>query len=151
MPRNAAHDAALFLQGVSLATEAARLGLLLLSGSAPVDTALVAEVAVDDLIAFALAGDDPLLGAALGRRLPLVLVHQPAPVGVASVGIDDEGAARAAAAHLVELGRRHVGVISLGLGQGIEAARGRGAGQPTAVVLPTEVIVRGSTARVLRP
>ena len=55
MPRNVAHAAALFLHGVALATEAARLGLLLLSGSAPEDTALVAEAAVDGLIAFALA------------------------------------------------------------------------------------------------
>jgi len=116
--------AVLFLQGVSLATEAARLGLLLLSGSAPEDTALVAEAAVDGLIVFALADDDPLLGAALGRRLPLVLVDQPAPAGVASVGIDDEGGARAAAAHLVELGRRRVGVISLGLGQGTDGIGG---------------------------
>ena len=106
-----------FLQGVSLATEAARLGLLLLSGSAPEDTALVAEAAVDGLITFALADDDPLLDAALGRRLPLVLVDQPALAGVASVGIDDEGGARVAAAHLLEQGRR-VGVMSLGLGPG---------------------------------
>ncbi len=110
--------AVLFLQGVSLATEAARLGLLLLSGSAPEDTALVAEAAVDGLITFALADDDPLLDAALGRRLPLVLVDQPALAGVASVGIDDAGGARAAAAHLMEQGRRRVGVMSLGLGPG---------------------------------
>ncbi len=129
--------AVFFLQGVSLATEAARLGLLLLSGSAPEDTALVAEAAVDGLIVFALADDDPLLRAALGRRLPLVLVDQPAPAGVASVGIDDEGGARAAAAHLVGLGRQRAGVISLSLGPGTDRRDGPAdAGRQAAATQP---------------
>lgn len=107
--------AVLFLQGVSSATEEARLGLLLLSGAAPEDPAIVAGAAVDGLIALALADGDPLLEAALGRRLPLVLVDQAPRPGAAQVGIDDEGSAAAAAAHLLAIGHRRIGVICLGL------------------------------------
>lgn len=132
--------AVLFLQGVSLATEAARLGLLLISGDAGADHALVAEAAVDGIIAFALADDDPLLEDAMGRRLPLVLVDQAARPGMSVVGIDDEGGARAAAAHLLALGHRRLGIISLGMGGGAgrsgpaDAARQAAARHP--VVLP---------------
>ncbi|HZS90458.1 MAG TPA: LacI family DNA-binding transcriptional regulator [Chloroflexota bacterium] len=105
--------AVLFLQGVSLATEAARLGLLLLSG-ATVDPRNVMGAAIDGLIVQALAEDDPLLRAALGRHLPLVLVDQPAPAGLPAVGIDDACAARAAAQHLLTLGHRRLGIIALG-------------------------------------
>ncbi len=129
--------AVIFLQGVSLATEAAHLGLLLLSASDPDDPSLVNEAAVDGLIAFAMAEHVPLLDAAARRRLPLVLVDQPARPGAAAVGIDDEAGARAAAAHVAALGHRHVGIISLRLEQG--ARRGDGPvdkeGKP--VVLPT--------------
>jgi DNA-binding LacI/PurR family transcriptional regulator len=106
--------AVLFLQGFSLATEPARLRLLLLSGL-PGERALVAEAAVDALVSFALADDDPLLAEALARRLPLVLVDQTPHPGVDRVGIDDEGAAQAAATHLLALGHRCLGILSLSL------------------------------------
>lgn len=120
--------AVLVLQGISQATEAAHLGLLLLSGSALDAPPRVARAVVDGLITFALAEDDPLLSAALERRLPLVLVDQPAPAGItrvaiASVGIDDADAARAAAAHVADLGHRRVGIIALGLRGGGDAGQ----------------------------
>lgn len=105
--------AVLLLQGVSLATEAGRLGLLLLSGAAH-DPSIVTEAAVDGLIVLAMTDDDPLLEAALGRRLPLVLIDQGSRPGVPSVGIDDEGGARVAAAHVLSLGHRRIGIIALG-------------------------------------
>jgi DNA-binding LacI/PurR family transcriptional regulator len=107
--------AVLFLQGVSLATEAGHFGLLLLSGASGEDHRIVSEAAVDGIIAFALPEDDPLLAAALGRRLPLVLVDQTPRPSISRVGIDDEAGARAAAAHLLALGHWRVGVISLRL------------------------------------
>ena len=109
--------AVLLLQGVSLATEADQLGLLLLSGAASDDPTIVTEAAVDGLIVLAMSDDDPLLEAALGRRLPLVLVDQGSRPGVPSVGIDDEGGAYAAAAHLLALGHHHIGIAALGRGR----------------------------------
>jgi DNA-binding LacI/PurR family transcriptional regulator len=106
------------MQGVSLATEAARLGLLLLSGAALEDSTMVSEAAVDGIIVMALADDDPLLDAALRRRLPLVLVDQTPRPGTPRVGTADGAGAQLAAAHLLALGHRRVGIIGLGLGGG---------------------------------
>jgi DNA-binding LacI/PurR family transcriptional regulator len=106
--------AVLFTQGVSLASEPAHLGLLLLSGTDPEDPATVTEAAVDGMLAVSVAARDPLLAVALGRRLPLVLVDGAPHPGVPRVGIDDEGGARAAADHVLGLGHRRIGVIALG-------------------------------------
>jgi DNA-binding LacI/PurR family transcriptional regulator len=79
---------------------------------------MVSEAAVDGIIVMALADDDPLLDAALRRRLPLVLVDQTPRPDTPRVGIADEAGAQLAAAHLLGLGHRRVGIISLGLGGG---------------------------------
>ena len=65
---------------------------------------VLTEVAVDGIIAFAIAEDNPLMGVSLGRRLPLVLVDQAPRPGIPRLGIDDEASAQAAAAHLLALG-----------------------------------------------
>lgn len=109
--------AVLFLEGVSEATEEAGLGLLLIPGSPrdKRDTAAVREAAVDGMIVFCMAEEDPLLAAALERRLPVVLVEQPPIEGLPAVVIDDEGASREAAEHLIELGHERLAVASIEL------------------------------------
>lgn len=104
----------LFTQGISLASEAARLGLLLLSGSSPQDPAMVGDAAVDGIIAIAMPENDPLVATTLRRQLPLVLVDSAPYPGAWRVGIDDAAAALSAAEHLLELGHRRIGVIALG-------------------------------------
>jgi len=107
----------LFLQGVSMATEEAGLGLLLLSGAPGEerDPEAVSGAVVDGFVIYSMADDDPLVDAALERRLPAVIVDQPRVEGLPFVGIDDEGAARAAAEHLVSLGHERFGVVSFAL------------------------------------
>jgi DNA-binding LacI/PurR family transcriptional regulator len=109
--------AVMFLEGVSEAMEEAGLGLLLLPGRSlgDRDPEAIRGAAVDGVVLYSMAGDDPLVGAVLERRLPAVIVDQLAVEGVPSVGIDDEGAARAAAEHLIELGHRRLGVVSFRL------------------------------------
>ena len=116
--------AVMFLEGVSEAVEEAGLGLLLLPGGSlgSRDTEAVRGAAVDGVIVHSMAADDPLVRAAIERRLPAVIVDQPPVEGVPSVGIDDEGAARTATEHLLELGHRRLGVISFRLG--LETRRG---------------------------
>jgi DNA-binding LacI/PurR family transcriptional regulator len=70
---------------------------------------------VDGFVVYSMADEEPLLGAALGRGLPTVLVDQPRHEGVPFVGIDDEAAARAAAEHLLSLDHERFGVVSFGL------------------------------------
>lgn len=111
--------AVMFLEGVSFAAEEAGMGMLLLPGG-PVggrEAGSVSGAAVDGFIAYCIAGDDPLLGLIVGRGLPIVFVDNPVPGGKPSVGVDDEGGARSAARHLLDLGHRNFGVISFELGR----------------------------------
>lgn len=107
----------LFLQGLSVATEEAGLGLLLLSGAPGEerDPAVISGAVVDGFVVYSMAEGDPLVSAALDRRLPVVVADQPRREGVPYVGIDDEGAARAVAEHLVGLGHRRLGVVAFAL------------------------------------
>jgi DNA-binding LacI/PurR family transcriptional regulator len=111
------------LAGVTSVAEPAGCGLLLVPGSAPDPAARVTAAVVDGLLVNSVADDDPVLYAAVARRLPLVVVDQPYPEHLASmaadrpswVGIDDYAAARQAAEHLLDLGHRHLAVLSFGL------------------------------------
>lgn len=109
--------AVMFMQGVSVATEEAGLGMLLVPGSPrrAREPEAIGDAVVDGFIVYCLAEDDPLNSAALGRGLPTVLVDQPQREDLPSIGIDDEGAARAVAEHLIGLGHTKFGVISFGL------------------------------------
>jgi DNA-binding LacI/PurR family transcriptional regulator len=106
-----------FFEGVSVATEEAGLGMLLLPGSArgARDPEAVGNAVVDGFVIYCMADDDPLVDAALGRRVPVVLVDHPGVGDVPYVGIDDEGAAAAAAEHLISLGHTRLGVVSFEL------------------------------------
>jgi DNA-binding LacI/PurR family transcriptional regulator len=114
------------LAGISSVAEGAGAGLLLVPGSATPErnSAAVGGALIDGLIISSLADDDPLLAAALTRRLPTVVIDQPDPgtlearAGGATpawIGIDDRAAARVAAEHLLALGHRQLGVIAFGL------------------------------------
>jgi DNA-binding LacI/PurR family transcriptional regulator len=106
-----------FLGGVGDAAEAARLGLLLVSGNAfeERNPSAISDALVDGLVVYSVADGDPLVAAALRRKVSTVVVDQPRLPGVPFVGIDDRGAAREAAKHVLELGHRRLGVISLPL------------------------------------
>ncbi|HEX6676333.1 MAG TPA: LacI family DNA-binding transcriptional regulator [Actinomycetes bacterium] len=109
---------ALFLQGVADACGRAGVGLVLLGGGKGGD--LVRAALVDGFICqYDVAGDERFQAVA-ERGLPVVVVDgppDPAPGGASSgavrrVGVDDRGAARAAARHLLELGHRAIGVVA---------------------------------------
>lgn len=107
--------AVMFLEGVSMATEEAGLGMLLVPGSPRQDRdpEAVMGAMVDGFVVYSMPEKDPLVGAALERRLPMVVVDQKDRRGAPSVGIEDEEAARSAAEHLLQLGHEHFGVVSL--------------------------------------
>ncbi len=108
-----------FLSGLSSVTEEADLGLLLVPaggrGSGERDPRAAAQAAVDGFVIYSMSEEEPLLAAALDRRLPLVVVDQPFKEGVPFVGIDDEAAARTAAEHLLRLGHERFAVVSFAL------------------------------------
>jgi DNA-binding LacI/PurR family transcriptional regulator len=101
---------ALFLQGVADACGRAGVGLVLLGGGRGAD--LVRAALVDGFICQYDVADDERLQAVVERGLPLVVVDGPPHPAAAHVGVDDRGAARAAACHLLELGHRRLGVVA---------------------------------------
>lgn len=113
------------LTGISSVAEPAGAGLLLIPGSADPRrrVAAVTGALVDALIVSSLSDDDPLLAAAITRRLPVVVIDQPSPArlaelgapGTSWVGIDDRAAAEAVCAHLLDLGHRRLAVVSFGM------------------------------------
>lgn len=109
--------AVLLLTGIAEATEAAGLGLLLVPGSPRASRDLDAprRAPVDGFVVYSMAPDDPLLAAALERRLPVVTVDMPGLRDAPGVAIDDVAAARTVAQHVLGLGHRRVGVLSLEL------------------------------------
>ncbi|WP_243727449.1 LacI family DNA-binding transcriptional regulator [Actinocrispum wychmicini] len=73
----------------------------------------VAAVHADVVVAYSLQNNAPAITAVQHRGLPLVVVDQPTVETVATVRVDDREGARTAAQHVVDLGHRHIGVISL--------------------------------------
>ena len=137
------------LAGISAVAEQAGSGLLLVPGSAPAErnSAAVASAVIDGLVVFSLADDDPLLDAILGRHLPLVVIDQPGPPSLRGpfadgstpwIGVDDRAAAAGAAAHLLALGHRRLGVVSFGLAR----HRVRGMADETAQQAATYAVTR---------
>jgi DNA-binding LacI/PurR family transcriptional regulator len=77
---------------------------------------LLANAIVDGLVVWTLPERHPLLRLARERNIPLVIHGSPRVDGVPFVGIDNRAAAQAAAEHLLELGHRRIGVVSLPFG-----------------------------------
>jgi DNA-binding LacI/PurR family transcriptional regulator len=112
------------LQGVSDAADPHHLGLVIVPAYPEQGTTegpAVRHAAVDGLILYSLAGDDPLIEAARRRHLPIVVIDSPAgsecssAAGLQFVGIDEPAAAETAVRHLLDLGHRRLGILSLRL------------------------------------
>ena len=138
--------AILLLQGIARAAEEEGLGLLLLPGRSGGVRPTSSQAVVDGFIIYSLVQDDPQIAAALVRRLPTVLVDVAHGVGAPVVGIDDRGAAHDAAAHLLALGHRRLGVIAFGLGPQHAAGRADVQRQATATFHVVAERLHGYTA-----
>jgi len=105
------------LSGISEVVEEAGMSLLLVPGTAAGerDPEGIAGAAIDGVVAYSIASDDPVLDYTRRRGVPLVIIDQPPIDGVPHVGIDDEAMAFAAATHLRELGHERIAVISFPL------------------------------------
>ncbi len=103
-----------FFAGVARGMGEEQFGLLLIPDSRHREAAAatVRQAVVDGFIVYSAARDDPRVEAALARSLPVVTVDQPRGLATPFVGIDDRGAARSAAEHLVALGHERVGILA---------------------------------------
>jgi DNA-binding LacI/PurR family transcriptional regulator len=107
--------AVLFFAGIAAVCEQRQVGLVLVpAGADPAREADLTRVAlVDGFVAYCDIADDERLAVIEGRGLPMVIVDGPVRPGSAHVGVDDRGAARAAARHLTDLGHRRIDVVAL--------------------------------------
>lgn len=109
------------LRGISESADRDQLGLVIVPAypeSGTTDGPAVRHAAVDGLILYSLAGDDPLVAAARKRHLPIVVIDSPragddtelGSVGV--VGIDEQAAGAAVVDLLLGLGHRDIGFLT---------------------------------------
>jgi DNA-binding LacI/PurR family transcriptional regulator len=106
----------LFLQGVADTCQQQGSGLLLVPAAGPgAGRNVILTSLVDGFVVLGLAADDHRIEAVTDRGLPFVIVEGAPIEGVPFVGIDNRGGARAVAQHLLGLGHRRFGVVSLPL------------------------------------
>jgi DNA-binding LacI/PurR family transcriptional regulator len=111
-----------FVAGVAQSCEELGQGMLLVavgpSRSLEDGTAAVLAAGVDGFVVYSVCDDDPYLQVVLQRRLPVVVVDQPKDLaGVSRVGIDDRAAMREVADHVLGLGHRELGLLTMRLGR----------------------------------
>ena len=98
----------------AIAEELAPTGLsLTLLSAMPSDNGVPArDVAMDGALVYSCNPDSSALDWLRRRKLPLVYVDQMPAKGVSSVNVQDRAGARAAAQHLIDLGHRHVAIVT---------------------------------------
>ena len=81
-------------------------------------SAAVLAAGVDGFVVYSASDDDPYLAVVQQRHLPVVVVDQPKDVpGTSRVCIDDRDAMRELAKHVVGLGHREIGLLTMRLGR----------------------------------
>jgi len=88
-------------------------------GGPPADRVLTAQA--DIAVAYSLADGTPALASVADRGLPLVVIDQPLVPGAVRIGCEDRRGAALAAQHLLDLGHRRFGILSM---QCLSAPRG---------------------------
>ncbi len=100
-------------EGVGLAAEESGFGLYLISPLHGSLARAVGRASVDGFVAIGMSANHPEIEQVRRAGLPIVFVDSAGISGEASIEIDDEAGARAAAEHLVELGHREFMVIAM--------------------------------------
>lgn len=111
-----------FVAGLAESCEEVGQGLLLVAvgpnRTFEEGSAAVLAAGVDGFVVYSVSDDNPFLSVVLQRQLPVVVVDQPKDVaGVSRIGIDDRDAMRRLAEHVLELGHRDIGLLTMRLGR----------------------------------
>jgi DNA-binding LacI/PurR family transcriptional regulator len=106
----------LILDGLAEVLSSVNSSLLLLAGNGtgggpPPET--VMSAAVDAFVCYCIARDDPALDVLRRRRLPMVFIDESPLRGTFAVDLDEETGSRQLTDHLVGLGHRRFGVVTL--------------------------------------
>jgi DNA-binding LacI/PurR family transcriptional regulator len=111
-----------FVAGLAESCEEAGQGLLLVAigpnRSLDDGSAAVLAAGVDGFVVYSASDDDPYLAVVQQRHLPIVVVDQPKDVpGTSRICIDDREGMRLLAEHVVGLGHREIGLLTMRLGR----------------------------------
>ncbi len=104
---------AAFLAAVSDELADRGMALTLLPASSDERFVPARDVAVDGALVYICDPTSPDIDWLDRRGVPMVVVDHNVRDGVASVNVDDRGGARAAAQHLIDLGHRRIGIVTL--------------------------------------
>ena len=104
---------AAFLASVSDELAGRGMALTLMPASADQRFVAARDVAVDGVLVYICDPTTPDIGWLERRKVPMVVVDHNVREGIASVNVDDRGGARLAAQHLVDLGHRRIGIVTL--------------------------------------
>src|SRR3954452_3841775 len=100
-----------FLHGIAAGCEEAARGMSLVPRIEGLDAKLVGSALVDGFVAYCVPEDDPRWDAIRARNLPFTRVDFAPDPATRNVNVDDEGAARQVAEHLLALGHRRFGIV----------------------------------------
>ena len=101
-----------FLRGVVEELAPSGRALTMLTSSERDDLVPARDLALDAALIYSCRPTSTAREWLLRRRLPLVFVDQHDEPGYSTINVDDRGGARAAAAHLVDLGHRNIGIVT---------------------------------------
>lgn len=102
-----------FSAGIAGVAEEQGYGLHFISPLHGSLTRAIHRATVDGVVAIGLTDVHPEIGEIRRAGLPMVLVDSNTSGELASVDVDDEGGARLAAAHLLELGHRDIAILAI--------------------------------------
>jgi DNA-binding LacI/PurR family transcriptional regulator len=103
------------LQGIADATQQAGVGLLIVPVASGQEHDAVRNALVDGFCVFGMPADHPAVAEARRRGIPIVFIDEALDDDRPFIGIDDRAAARAAAAHVLDLGHRRLAILSMRL------------------------------------
>ncbi len=103
-----------FLASVADSLASSGLALTLLTPGGPNGIVPARDVAMDGALVYVCGPDSQDVAWLKRRRLPIVGVDQKPIDGVPNVNVDDLAGGRAGAQHLIDLGHRRFGILTLG-------------------------------------
>jgi DNA-binding LacI/PurR family transcriptional regulator len=105
-----------FLAAVVTELAPTGLALTLLTSNSRDDVIPARDVALDGAVVYSCNPESRDRDWLVRRKLPLVYVDQDPVPDIPSVNVDDRGGARAAAQHLLDLGHRRIGIVTVDIG-----------------------------------
>ena len=103
----------IFLGALVDALSPTGLAVTLLTSNDRDDVLPARDVAIDGAIVYSCRPTSAARDWLVRRKIPLVYVDQEPVAGAPSVNVDDRGGARAAAEHVIELGHRDIGILTI--------------------------------------